>query len=223
MKKYSTILFWILADALIIFAIPFFPSFFSIFCILAAIIFAPIEEWQNIINKFLKKPIKSAVLALLIAFVIALFPLSPIIAGVYKLANPDITSPSDTSSVFYYEEHSSDFSISSNTENTHSALTTTSNISSVISQNTATSSKISSNYTTSKNKISSSKAEKASSPLTHTQNNTSKEISNSNTVFRTPSGKRYHNSASCGGKNSYSVSYDDAIKAGLTPCKKCVK
>lgn len=41
------------------------------------------------------------------------------------------------------------------------------------------------------------------------------------TVFRTPNGKRYHLDASCGGKNSYEVSYEDAVEAGLTPCKKC--
>lgn len=42
-------------------------------------------------------------------------------------------------------------------------------------------------------------------------------------VYRTPSGKRYHIDANCGGKNSYSVTLDDAVKAGLTPCAKCVK
>ncbi len=43
----------------------------------------------------------------------------------------------------------------------------------------------------------------------------------SETVYRTPSGKRYHLDPSCGGKNSYEVSYEDAVGAGLTPCKKC--
>lgn len=42
-----------------------------------------------------------------------------------------------------------------------------------------------------------------------------------NTVYRTPSGKRYHLNASCGGKNAYEVTYEDAVEAGLTPCKKC--
>lgn len=43
----------------------------------------------------------------------------------------------------------------------------------------------------------------------------------SETVYRTPSGKRYHLSSTCGGKNSYKVSLDSAIAAGLTPCQKC--
>ncbi len=42
-----------------------------------------------------------------------------------------------------------------------------------------------------------------------------------NMVYRTPSGKRYHLDPNCGGKNSYAVSYEQAVGAGLTPCKKC--
>ena len=54
-------------------------------------------------------------------------------------------------------------------------------------------------------------------------NQTTSNETNGNTVYRTPSGKKYHLSSTCGGKNSYEVSYDDAISSGLTPCKKCVK
>lgn len=47
--------------------------------------------------------------------------------------------------------------------------------------------------------------------------------SNSRTVYRTPSGKRYHYDSQCGGKNSYSVSLDEAKNSGLTPCQKCAQ
>ncbi len=40
-------------------------------------------------------------------------------------------------------------------------------------------------------------------------------------VYRTPNGKKYHNDADCGGKNSYKVTITEAINAGLTPCSKC--
>ena len=40
-------------------------------------------------------------------------------------------------------------------------------------------------------------------------------------IYRTPTGKRYHFDAECGGKNSYPVTLDEARGAGLTPCKKC--
>lgn len=40
-------------------------------------------------------------------------------------------------------------------------------------------------------------------------------------VYRTPSGKKYHFDAECGGKNSYEISLIDAQNAKLTPCEKC--
>ena len=45
---------------------------------------------------------------------------------------------------------------------------------------------------------------------------------NSNAVYKTPTGKRYHYSATCGGKNSTETTLEQAIESGLTPCKKCV-
>ncbi len=206
MNRHLTSLFWILADLLIVFSIPFFPSSFSIFCIITAILLAPIDPLQNFIKKHLNKSLKSAILAVSIAFVIAQFPLSPLVTGVYKLITPQNSSPEKTNSIVYQEEFSSDFSVSSNTEVTTSTKTLTSNesVSSVASK---------SNNTSSKN---------STSKQISTSSNTS-NISNSDSVYRTPSGKKYHNSPTCGGKNSYEVSYDEAIDAGLTPCKKCVK
>lgn len=42
-------------------------------------------------------------------------------------------------------------------------------------------------------------------------------------VYRTPSGKKYHFDAECGGKNSYGVTLKEAKEAGLTPCLKCAE
>jgi len=42
-------------------------------------------------------------------------------------------------------------------------------------------------------------------------------------VYRTPSGKKYHFDAECGGKNSFETSLEEAKKAGLTPCSKCAE
>lgn len=52
------------------------------------------------------------------------------------------------------------------------------------------------------------------------QNNTP-DISIGSSVYRTPTGKRYHFDPDCGGKNSYEITLNDAISMGLTPCKKC--
>ena len=48
-------------------------------------------------------------------------------------------------------------------------------------------------------------------------------VTGGDTVYITPTGKRYHISATCGGKNSYSVVISVALDKGLTPCQKCYK
>ena len=42
-------------------------------------------------------------------------------------------------------------------------------------------------------------------------------------VYRTPSGKKYHYDKNCGGKNSYETTLSEAVSQGLTPCSKCAK
>lgn len=56
-----------------------------------------------------------------------------------------------------------------------------------------------------------------------TKSNKKDNSSNGTQIYRTPKGKRYHFDPNCGGKNSYSTTLDDALSAGLTPCKKCVR
>ncbi len=43
------------------------------------------------------------------------------------------------------------------------------------------------------------------------------------TVYRTPTGKKYHFDTSCGGKNSFETTLEKAVSDGLTPCSKCAK
>lgn len=65
-----------------------------------------------------------------------------------------------------------------------------------------------------------------SKTTTTTKKKNSKSTSNNSngkTVYRTPTGKRYHYDPDCGGKNSYSTTLDAALSAGLTPCKKCAQ
>lgn len=42
-------------------------------------------------------------------------------------------------------------------------------------------------------------------------------------VYRTPSGKRYHLDAECGGKNSYKITMEEAVASDLSPCKTCAR
>ena len=46
---------------------------------------------------------------------------------------------------------------------------------------------------------------------------------NNETVYRTPTGKKYHFDTSCGGKNSFETTLEKAVSDGLTPCSKCAK
>lgn len=54
-----------------------------------------------------------------------------------------------------------------------------------------------------------------------TNNNTQQVDSTPSTVYVTPTGKRYHYSSSCAGKNAQSSSIANAKSRGLTPCQKC--
>ncbi len=40
-------------------------------------------------------------------------------------------------------------------------------------------------------------------------------------IYRTPSGKKYHFDPNCGGKNSFTVTLEEALDDGLTACEKC--
>ena len=55
-------------------------------------------------------------------------------------------------------------------------------------------------------------------PELDTSNNYNKDFG----VYRTPSGKKYHFDAECGGKNSYRITMQEALGSDLTPCSKCV-
>lgn len=63
----------------------------------------------------------------------------------------------------------------------------------------------------------------APEPEPETETIPSAPTQNSTTVYRTPSGKRYHLDPDCGGKNSYATTLDDATAVGLTPCQKCAQ
>ncbi|MBQ8228672.1 MAG: hypothetical protein IJZ88_06635 [Clostridia bacterium] len=46
---------------------------------------------------------------------------------------------------------------------------------------------------------------------------------NTNTVYITKSGKKYHLSYTCGGNEYYECTIEQALERGLTPCKKCAQ
>lgn len=58
-------------------------------------------------------------------------------------------------------------------------------------------------------------------PITTAPTISSTQNQNKEYVYITPSGKKWHKSPSCGGKNSYSISFDRI--GNRTPCAKCAK
>ncbi|MBR0027843.1 MAG: hypothetical protein IJP58_04270, partial [Clostridia bacterium] len=49
----------------------------------------------------------------------------------------------------------------------------------------------------------------------------SNDDQSSKTVYITPSGKRYHYSKRCAGKNAIATTKSDALASGRDACKKC--
>ena len=68
-----------------------------------------------------------------------------------------------------------------------------------------------------------SKTQTTKSKTSTTKPKTTTNASNSRTVYITPTGKRYHYSSTCGGKNSTPTTLSKAKSYGLTPCKKCAQ
>ena len=60
-------------------------------------------------------------------------------------------------------------------------------------------------------------------PSTSNSKTTTAKPTNNGTVYITPTGKRYHLSSTCGGKNSTPTTLEEALGLGLTPCGKCAK
>lgn len=210
MKKFLYILFWIFADALLIFGITFLPSLFSIFCFITAIFFIPIEEWQKILKKVFTKPILSLIIAVCIALVVAKFPIDRVVTGINKIINPPPTSSNFITS---YEKPD----VATSETETSSTITSSLSESTSSNENVDSHNSIEANDGITQNSTSSS----FEAPTNQPTENSDETISN--VVYRTPSGKRYHASPTCGGKNSYEVSFEEAMNDNLTPCKKCVK
>lgn len=82
--------------------------------------------------------------------------------------------------------------------------------------NTTVTSRDMSDVSSEQDTVTSSKQETVSSVESDT-------VTQSKTVYRTPTGKRYHLDPECGGKNSTATTLDAAVKQGLTPCKKCAE
>ncbi len=110
-------------------------------------------------------------------------------------------------------------SISATEQATESITQTTTNKPTTTTTTTETTTSSTTTETTTASTV---KRNTASTAKKHTTTEYTTVQEYSETVYRTPTGKRYHLNSTCGGKNSYKISLDSAIAAGLTPCQKCV-
>ena len=217
MKKCLEITFWILTDALLIFGISFLPSIFSIFCFITAVIIVPIKEWQSILKKIFIKPVYSAIIAICIAFLIAEFPIARVVSGIDKLINPE---PVSSDFKTYYEEPE-EAQNQNHTDSKSSTLTSSNPSANTTNSSSKTVSSSGSNTTVDVDK--NTQKESGTTVNTNHPPKTSSNKTINDGYYRTPSGERYHRSPTCGGKNSYEITFDETIEAGLTPCQKCAK
>lgn len=79
-----------------------------------------------------------------------------------------------------------------------------------------------SNNTTKPNTGNSTSTGNTGSSSTGSGSNTTVTKPTQNTVYVTPTGKRYHYSKDCAGKNGKATTLQNAKARGLTPCAKCV-
>lgn len=60
-------------------------------------------------------------------------------------------------------------------------------------------------------------------PVTSTEEASSSEANTGRAIYITPTGKKYHYDGRCNGGTYTESTLDQALKLGLTPCKKCVQ
>ena len=138
---------------------------------------------------------------------------------------PSKTDKSDLSSVSNPVESESSVSTpsvstpdSSSSQFSSSASKKESGVSSQTASSSASNSSSKSNNSASSKKSSSVISKSTSSVISKSPSKTNTKPT-SRTVYRTPTGKKYHYSSTCGGKNSYAISIDEI--GSLQPCKKC--
>lgn len=124
----------------------------------------------------------------------------------------------------FVTESTSTITTTQSTDNTNDKITTVLETTTIETTTAETTTETTTHETTTEKTTTEKTTEKeATTVQSEDSGNGKSDNNNSRTVYRTPKGKCYHYSSECGGKNSYSISYDEAIESGLRPCEKCVK
>lgn len=148
-----------------------------------------------------------------------------VILAIFTCPSETIEKTSDDN-LNNYQNVNNDFTDGENTKQNSTSQETTST-----TTEQSTSSQKQENINTEQNSISqestSITAEQSTSSQkqenSNTEQSTSNNVNSSKSVYKTPTGKRYHLDPDCGGENSSETTLGNAIKLGLTPCKKCAQ
>lgn len=251
MKNIKKILLWVVTGFFALTALIYFPSFSSVFAILVSSIVLPVEKWQEILKKYLKKPIKTILLILFLILTFATVPQE----NIENDNNNDMTSNSITSSQettsSNEEDESSNVSSetkdeSSENKHEHSFVSATCVEPKTCSScgekvgnanghswkaatclapktcsvcNKTEGSKTNHAYTNGKCSVCGAKNPEESTSST-VQENTNSQI-----VYTTKTGKRYHSSKTCSSLSNANAIYESTLSQakdkGLTPCATC--
>lgn len=218
MKTISKIIQWFFAVTFALGALGTGSILSSIFVLIAAVLMAPIKPIREALLKIKIKGFIAVILSVVIFFVgLSFSPISEI---------PDNLDDSIVSGQI------SDTSTTTTTTETTTEITTeeSTTIPETTTKESTTEEEITTNKettrkkaetTTKKTVTTTKKVETTTKKVTTTKKETTTEDVGPY-VYRTPSGKRYHNDPECGGKNSYKVSLKDAKKSGLTACGTCI-
>lgn len=185
----------------------------SLFFIVATILMIPNEKLRNKLSEFKIKPALAVCLSVVLCFIgFGVLPAD-------RLQESD-DAFSESKNEFITEDREPEQVLSDEVE---SAVVNDTVIEPTVVKETTT---VSSTRkpTTTQPEIT-TQPETTTQPQTTTQPpiTTASPIQNSQSVYITPTGKRYHYLSSCAGENGYTVSLNNAIASGYTPCKKCAQ
>ncbi len=146
-----------------------------------------------------------------------------VLAVLFLVGCSEVPHQSAVSVGYYPEAHSSTVSsvTTASLETSTTLTTTTTTTTATITTTVAVTTTTATTTTTTVTALTTTTASATTKGISVTTTATAEE--NGTVVYVTPTGKRYHLIATCGGKNSTAATLEQALRRGLTPCKKCAQ
>ena len=223
LKTAKSIGLWVLVAFFVLLALISIPSFASIAAILVALVIAPIEKWQNLLNKFVKRKIKATAIVVLTILMIGTFPTAD-----------EAETPNSTQEILIDESKSestkgTEVIVSTTTVPTESIVPATEDTTPPTEDTTSQATEPTVPPTTTP------ATEPSTAPTTPTTEPTTTATTPAPEPTTTPTespevmvwiptngGQKYHSKSSCSKMiDPNYVTKSQAISLGFTPCGKC--